>query len=153
LGPYEGEIVEDLSTVRVLAVDDSPQWRRFVATYLMEKLAREIETAADGLEAIHKAQALQPDVIIMDIWMPVLNGLSATREIRKVAPRTGILIVSNERDPDIVQAAFAAGARGYGLKPLAAIELMTAIEVVVRGELFIGRGLTIDAVGRSGSDT
>ena len=134
--------MEDLSTVRVLAVDDSAQWRRFVATYLMENLAREVETAADGLEAIEKAREMQPDVIIMDIWMPRLNGLAATRKIRNVAAASGILIVSNERDPDIVQAAFAAGARGYGLKPLAAVELLTAIEAVVRGKLFIGRGLT-----------
>jgi DNA-binding NarL/FixJ family response regulator len=77
----------------------------------------------------------------MDVWMPVLNGVQATRELAAVVPSARVLIVSNERDPAIVHAAFTAGARGYALKSLAPIDLLKAIEAIVRGDLFIGRGL------------
>ena len=134
--------MDDLSSVRVLIVDDSAPWRCFVATQLLERQAQEIETASDGFEAVQMARRLQPDIVVMDIWMPRLNGLAATREIGTFAPQSKILIVSNESDPDLVQAAFAAGARGYVLKSLAGSELLKAIAVIVRGDLFIGGGLT-----------
>ena len=126
----------------MLEVDDSAPWRRSVAAHLLEKSVQLVGTAVDGLQAVQKARALQPDVIIMDIWMPRLDGFEAIREIGMFAPASRILIVSNEGDPIIVQAAFAAGARGYLLKPLAGIELLKAVEAIVRGDLFIGRGLT-----------
>ena len=82
-----------------------------------------VGTAADGLEAIQKARTLQPDIVIMDICMPKLNGLAATREICRVVPASRVLIASNETDPVIVQAAFAAGACGYVLKSMVAADL------------------------------
>ena len=130
-----------MSAVRVLEVDDSAPWRCFVVDYLRKQSVPVVGTAADGLEGIEKARAMQPDVILMDIWMPRLNGLAATREIGRFAPLSRILIVSNESDPAIVDAAFAAGARGYLLKSHAALELLTALEAIVRGGVFIGRGL------------
>ncbi len=133
--------MDDLSVVRVLEVDDNAAWRRVVAR-LLPSSVQVVGMAVDGLEAVQKARALQPDVIIMDIWMPRLNGLAATREIGTLAPAPSILIVSNDGDPDIVEAAFAAGARGYMLKSLAAIDLRHAVDAIVRGELFIGHGLT-----------
>jgi DNA-binding NarL/FixJ family response regulator len=136
--------VKDLSALRVLEVDDCREWRNFVAAHLLERSVRVVGTAADGLQAVYKAGDLQPDLIIMDIWMPRLNGLAATREIRVFTPAARILIVSNERDPYVVQAAFEAGARGYVLKSHAAVELLTAVEAVVRGELFVGRGLHLE---------
>ena len=78
----------------------------------------------------------------MDIWMPRQNGLVASSAIGTLVPAARILIVSNEDDPAIVQAAFAAGARGYVLKSWAGCQLLKAIEAIVRGDLFIGRGLT-----------
>jgi DNA-binding NarL/FixJ family response regulator len=137
--------VDDLSAVRVLEVDDNAAWRRFVTAQLLERSAQVVGTAVDGLEAVEKARAMAPDVIILDIWMPGLNGLAATCEIARCAPASKILIVSNERDPAIVRAAFASGARGYVLKLRAGIELVKAIETILRGELFIGRGLTLCA--------
>jgi DNA-binding NarL/FixJ family response regulator len=133
--------VDDLSAVRVLEADDSAAWRRFMTAQLLEGSVQVVGTAVDGLEAVEKAHALQPDVIILDIWMPGLNGLAASREIARCAPASKILIVSNERDPIIVQAALAAGARGYLLKSRAAIELPEALEALGRGDLFVGRGL------------
>ena len=125
----------------MLQVDDSVQWRRFVEAALLARSVQVIGTAVDGWEAVQKARALKPDVILMDIWMPRLDGVAATREIGTFAPQSKVLIVSNERSA-IVQAAFAAGARGYVLKSLAAIELLTAVEAIICGGLFIGRGLT-----------
>ena len=133
--------MDDLSVVRALAVDDSEPWRRFLVAQLQQYSLQVVGTAVDGLEAVEKARALQPDLIIMDVWMPGLNGVAATREIATVAPASSILIVSNERDPAVVQAAFAAGARGYLLKSRAGGELLDAVETIVRGDRFIGHGL------------
>jgi len=133
--------VENLSAVRVLAVDDSAPWRGFVAAHLQEQSVQVVGTAADGSEAVHEARALRPDIVIMDVWMSKLNGLAATREISRVAPESRILIVTNETDPGIVQAAFAVGARGYVLKSMVAVDLLRAVETIARGELFVGRGL------------
>jgi DNA-binding NarL/FixJ family response regulator len=134
--------VDELSTVRVLAVDDSLPWRGFVTAHLGNKSVQVVGTAADGLEAIQKARALQPDIVIMDIWMPKLNGLAATREICRVVPIARVLIATNEADPSVVQAALAAGACGYVLKRMVPLDLLQAVEAVARGKLFIGRGLT-----------
>lgn len=135
-------MVDDLSAVRVLGVDDNAPWRRFVAAQLRERSVPLVGTAVDGFEAVQQAIALQPDIVIMDIWMPGMNGLAATREIGVLAPASRILIVSNENDSAIVQAAFDAGARGYMLKARAAVELLPAIEAIIRGDLFIGSGVT-----------
>ena len=133
--------MDDLSAVRVLVVDDSEEWRDYITSYLWEQSVRIVGTAADGLQAVYKAGELQPDLIIMDIWMPGLNGLAATREIRTFTPGARILIVTNDRDPSVVQAAFAAGARGYVLKPHAAVDLLKAIDAIGRDELFVGTGV------------
>ena len=101
-----------------------------------------VATAANGRDAVEKARAWKPHFILMDLWMPWLNGLEATRQICAFDPAAKILIVTNESDPEIVQAALTAGARGYILKSLAGTELLRAIEAVVRGELFVSEGLT-----------
>ncbi len=134
--------MNEVLAVRVLLVDDSPSWRRFMAAQLREQTTWLVGMASDGLEAVQQTLMLKPEVIMMDIEMPRLNGLEATREIATFAPATKVLIVSNERDPAVVDAAFAAGARGYLLKSRAAIELPEALEAMSRGDLFIGRGLS-----------
>ena len=134
--------MSDLSGTRVLVVDDNVSWLRVVTEELAKASVHVVGTAADGVEAIDKARALRPDVIIMDLAMPRLNGLDAAREIRGFAAATAILMVSNEGGAPSVRAAFAAGARGYMLKSTAAIELRGALETIVRGGLFVGFGLT-----------
>jgi len=134
--------VDNLPVVRVLAVDDSVPWRGFLAAHLVKHSVGVVGTAGDGLEAIEQAHTLQPDIVIMDICMPRLNGLAATREICRVVPASKVLIASNETDPLIVQAAFAAGACGYVLKSRVALDLMKAIAAITRGDLFVGHGLT-----------
>jgi DNA-binding NarL/FixJ family response regulator len=130
----------ELSKARVLAVDDSAFWREMMAR-LLKSSVQHVWTAADGHEAVQKAVALRPDVIMMDMWMPALSGLEAIREIRAFAPESTFLMVTNERDPDMVEAALAAGAHGYVLKSQAGTDLLPALESLVRGGLFIGRGV------------
>jgi DNA-binding NarL/FixJ family response regulator len=127
------------SPIRVLIVDDNEPFRQFLRSTLQNKL--ELQTiieALDGEEAIELAQTLQPDLILLDIGLPKLNGIEAARRIRELAPGSKIIFFSQESSVDIVQAAFSAGASGYVVKVDAASELLTAIDVVLRGEQFVG---------------
>ena len=123
------------SSIRVLVVDDSEPFRRLVCSTLQNKLElRTIVEAGDGVEAIELAQALQPDLVLLDIGLPKLNGIEAARRIRELAPRSKILFVSQESSVDIVQAAFSVGASGYVVKMDAGRELPLAVKAVLRGE-------------------
>jgi len=93
---------------------------------------------SDGVEAIELAQALQPDLVLLDIGLPKLNGIEAGRRIREVAPQSRILFVSQESSVDVVQAAFSVGALGYVVKTDAGRELPTAVKAVLRGRRFVG---------------
>ena len=95
--------------------------------------------AGDGLEAIGKAKELKPDVVIMDVTMPQMNGLQATPEIKKVTPETEILIFTQHDSAQIVQEAQHAGASGYLLKSQAG-SLLDAVETVGQHKLFFRRG-------------
>jgi DNA-binding response OmpR family regulator len=96
--------------------------------------------ASDGLEAVERARELQPDLILMDIGLPKLNGIEAAKRIRRIAPRAKLIFVSQESDSDVVQETFRLGARGYVHKALAR-ELFSAIEAVVQGKRFVSSGL------------
>ena len=127
------------SSIRVLVVDDSEPFRRVLRSILQNKLEfRTIVEASDGVEAIELAQALQPDLILLDIGLPKLNGIEAARRIRELAPRSKILFVSQESSVEVVQAAFSLGASGYVVKMDAGRELLTAVHAVLRGERFVG---------------
>lgn len=101
-----------------------------------------IGEASDGLEAVHKAEELRPDMIVLDLGLPTLNGIQAARQIRELAPEAKILFLSQESDPDVVQGAFGAGARGYVLKARAEMDLLAAVEAILEGKQFVSSGLT-----------
>lgn len=125
------------SPVIVLVVDDYEPFRRFVCSLLGESPELQIDgEVSDGLEAVHKAEELRPDLILLDIGMPTLNGIEAARRIRKLSPESKILFVSQESSADIVQEAFSLGALGYVAKMDAGSELLTAVSAVLRGETF-----------------
>jgi DNA-binding NarL/FixJ family response regulator len=127
------------SSIRVLIVDDFEPFRRVVCSILQTNLElRTIVEASDGVEAIELAQALQPDLILLDIGLPKLNGIEAARRIRELTPQSKILFVSQESSVDVVQAAFTAGASGYIVKADAGSELQRAVKAVLRGERFVG---------------
>jgi DNA-binding NarL/FixJ family response regulator len=93
--------------VRILIVDDCERWRRFLYLFLEQHPAWQIICeASDGLEAVEKSLELQPDVILLDVGLPELNGLEAAGRIRKLAPNSRILFLSESTQPEIVQAAF-----------------------------------------------
>ena len=133
----------DEPIVRILAVDDYKPWRVFVASMLQKQpKLRIISEGTNGLEAVQIAQQLQPDVILLDIGLPKLNGLEAARRILRSAPNTKILFVSEQRSADIAVEALPTGACGYVIKSHAASELLPAIEAVLQGKQFVSAGLT-----------
>jgi len=96
-----------------------------------------ISEVTDGLEAVQKAKQLQPDLVLLDIGLPTLNGIEAARQIRTISSNTKVLFVSQESSADIVQAAVSTGARGYVLKIDAGRELFGALETVLRGGRYL----------------
>jgi DNA-binding NarL/FixJ family response regulator len=128
------------SQLRVLLVDDFEPWRRYVVSVIAGESGFQIVgQATDGREAITKAGELQPDLILIDIGLPKLNGIAAAREIRRIAPRSQLLFVSGNQCPEIVCEAFKTGARGYVLKSDAAQELVPALNALVLGKTFKSR--------------
>src|SRR5271154_2818323 len=119
------------STVRVLVVDDYEPFRRFVCSTLAKKPELQvIGEASDGLEALHKAEELKPNLVVLDIGLPTLNGIEVARRIRKLCPECKILFMSQGSSVDVAQAAFSLGARGYVVKAHAGSELTAAVEAV-----------------------
>jgi DNA-binding NarL/FixJ family response regulator len=139
------------SSVRALVVDDFEPFRRFVASVLQElPTVQVICEASDGLEAVQKAEELQPDLIVLDIGLPKLNGLEAARQIRQLSPNSKILFLSQESSADVVQEALGLGAFAYVVKSDAGSELLTSVKAVVRGEKFVsGRFTGRDSAGTS----
>jgi DNA-binding NarL/FixJ family response regulator len=128
--------------VRVLVVDDYEPWKDFVwRTLRNEPDLQVIGQVSDGLEAVQKAQQLQPDLILMDIGLPTLNGIAAARRIRGVSPTSKILFVSENRSPDVAQEALSNGARGYVVKSDAGSELLPAVKAVLQGKQFVSASL------------
>ncbi len=120
------------ASIRILIVDDFEPWRRSLCSVLRQNPAWQIiYEASDGLEAIEKSRELQPDLILLDVGLPKLNGIEAARQIRKLAPRSRILFLSENDCPDVVQAALSAGGHGYVVKSDAASDLSAALEAVM----------------------
>jgi len=126
-------------TYRVLVVEDFAPFRQFVSSILGSRPEFEIiGEVADGLEAVEKAVKLKPDLILLDIGLPTLNGLDVARRIREIAPESKILFVTQETSADVVEEAFELGS-GFVVKSKAANDFLIAIETVLSGKRFIGR--------------
>ena len=126
-------------SIRVLVVEDYEPIQRFVASILQKQPELQIICkASDGLEAVQKAEELQPDLILLDIGLPSLNGIEVARQIRKLSSKSKILFVSQESSPDVVREALGTGAQGYVLKSDAGSELLEGVNAVLRGEQFVG---------------
>ena len=93
----------------------------------------------DGLQAVRKAEELRPDLIVLDIGLPSLNGIEAARRIRKLSPKSKILFVSQESSADVIQEALGTGAHGYVFKTDAGRELVEGVNAVLRGEHFVSK--------------
>lgn len=102
---------------RVLIVDDYAPWRQFLRSALQKKTELEIVgESADGLQAIQQAQELRPDLILLDLGLPTLDGIEAARQLRRLLPQSRIVFVSQESSPDVVREALSTGAQGYVVK-------------------------------------
>ena len=118
-------------------MDDSQVWRQTVRLFLQTHLNLVIiGEGSDGLEAVQKSKELQPDLVLLDIGLPGLNGVEAARQIRKVAPASRILFLSSYHWPEIVQEAMSVGALGLVFKLNASRELLPAIRTVLRDQQF-----------------
>ena len=138
-----GKVRARVPLVHVLVVEDYVSFRQFIRSTLEQRPElRVIGEASDGLEAVQKAEELKPDLILLDIGLPSLNGIEAARQIRKLSPKSKILFVSQESSADVAQEAFRAGAMGYVVKTHAGSELLAAVEAVRQGRRFISCGLS-----------
>jgi len=124
-------------TIRILVVDDHPVVRHGLRTLLSDRPEWEIiDEAEDGIQAVEKANRLHPDVVIIDVTMPGMDGLEACRRIRKSIPRPEVLFVTRHDSSQMMQEAVNAGAKGYVVKSEAARDLLTAVEEVSHHRFF-----------------
>jgi len=134
----EGQQMESAQDyTRILLVDDHPVLRKGLASCLSDRSNLiVVGEAADGFEALRKVGELNPDLVLMDVEMPRMDGLMATQAICKKFPKTHVLILSMHNNPEYIVQAIQMGARGFALKSLPSEELIKAIEIVQRGEPF-----------------
>jgi len=125
---------------RILVVEDSEHFRKFICSMLGKRPESQIVgEVTDGLEAIKKTEELQPDLVVLDIGLPSLNGIEVARRIRKLSQGCKILFVSQEFSEDIVREALGTGAHGYIVKTDAGSELLEGVDAVLGGRRFLGK--------------
>jgi len=135
-----GKVVTWVSSISVLVVEDFAAFRQFItATLASMRGLQVIGEASDGLEAVQKARELQPDLILLDIGLPSLDGIEVARRIRKLAPASKIIFVTQESSADVVQVGVDLGANGYVVKAHAGRDLVATIEAVLSGKSFFSR--------------
>jgi DNA-binding NarL/FixJ family response regulator len=132
-----------MSSLRILVVDDHAVVRRGVRALLEGHPGWEVcGEAGTGREAVEKAGRLKPDIVVLDLSLPELNGLEATRQILRESPRTEVLVLTMHHSEELAQQVLQAGARGYILKSDAGESLVAAVETLVRREPFLTPRLT-----------
>jgi DNA-binding NarL/FixJ family response regulator len=127
--------------LRILVVEDHAPFRHFICTALQRRADFRTIEATDGLEAVQKAEELQPDLILLDINLPKMHGLEVAKQIRKIVPHAGLLFISQESSSDVVREALSLGAHGYIHKVSAATDLLSAIDAVRAGQRFVSRSV------------
>ena len=136
-----------MSLMRVLVVEDFAPFCQFVRSTLAERPdVQVIGEVADGLEAVQKTELLEPDLVLLDIGLPTLNGIEAARQIRKLAPKSKIIFLSQESSPEVVQEALNLGAWGYVVKTRVASDLLAAVDAFLEGRQFVSIGLAIQNI-------
>ena len=127
-----------LAAVRILVVDDFEMFRQLVAELLGKRPELQVVgEASDGLEALQKAVELRPDLILLDIGLPSLNGIEVARQMRSLVPESKIIFLTQETSADVVQEALTLGARGYVTKNMVLTDLFAAVETVLSGMTFV----------------
>jgi CheY-like chemotaxis protein len=138
------------SRLRVLVVEDHERFRRVICELLQQRADLLIVgEAADGLDAICQAEALRPDVVMLDIGLPLLSGIDVAGRIRAKVPDAKLMFVTNESSLEVVEQAFRRGAHGYVYKPRALRDVLPVLDAIVRGGRFVSGGLERIAHGDS----
>jgi len=133
---------QPLSPIRILVVDDFEGWRRQVRLLFQARPQWQIiAEVSDGSEAVQKVADLKPDLIVLDIGLPKLNGIEAARGMRHLSPTSTIVFLSLNNDPDVVRAALSTGALGYVHKTDVQRDLLPAIEAVLQGRQFVSSSI------------
>jgi DNA-binding NarL/FixJ family response regulator len=128
--------------IRVLLVDDYEGWWRHIYDLLQDRPELQVVCeASDGIEAVQKAGELKPDLIVLDIGLPNLDGINASRQIRQLSPGSKILFLSQDNSVDVIQAAMSTGAQGYVYKAAVQSDLLPAIDVVLQGMQFVSSSM------------
>jgi DNA-binding NarL/FixJ family response regulator len=126
---------------KILVVEDFAPFRRFICSELRERPEFQIIETSDGLEAVQMTAELRPDLIVLDIGLPNLNGIEVARRVRKLAPASKILFVTQLASPDVVQQALSFGALGFVDKSRAYTDLFPAIDAALRNQPFVSSNL------------
>jgi len=127
-----------LSTVRILVVDDRVLFRHFVVELLGKRPELQVVgEASDGLEALQRAVELRPDLILLEIGLPNLNGIEAARKMRRLVQESKIIFLTQEPSAHVVEEALSLGARGYVTKIKAQVDLFAAVEAALLGMTFV----------------
>ena len=127
--------------LRILVVEDHAPFRRLICAALQRRTEYQTSEAADGLEAVQKAEAQQPDLILLDINLPKLHGFEVAKQVRSLVPDARLLFMSQESSSDIVRKALSLGAHGYIQKLSAGTDLLPAIDAVLGGQRFVSSSL------------
>jgi DNA-binding NarL/FixJ family response regulator len=139
-----------MTTLRVLVVEDHEPFRRVICALLRQRADLLIVgEAADGLDAVCQAEALRPDVVMLDIGLPMLSGLEVAGRIRARVPDAKLIFVTNEASLEVVEQAFRRGAHGYLYKPRIQRDVLPVLDAIVRGGRFVSGGLERIARGDS----
>jgi len=129
-------------TTRVVLADDHVLVRQSLKSLLEREGFQVVAEASDGQEALRHVESLQPDIAVMDISMPILNGLEAARELTRCSPKTKTILLTQHDEDQYVSEALAAGVKGYVLKNQAASDLIQAIQQVSRGQVYLSPGVS-----------
>src|SRR5882672_7385293 len=126
------------SLLQVLVVEDFEPFRQFLRSTLCKRNdVKIVGEAADGLEAVRKATELRPDLILMDIGLPGVNGIEAARRILSLFPECKIVFVTQEDSPEVVETALNLGAHGHVIKARAESDLLLAVDAAREGRVFV----------------
>jgi len=134
-----------LTAIRIVLADDFAPWRQIVRS-ILDGIPGVcvVAEASDGQEAAQKAETLLPDIVLLDISMPVLNGIEAVDQLHRSGCNSKIIFVTVHSDPDFVRSCLAVGAAGYVIKPRVATDLQPAISQVLAGHSFISPDVVED---------
>jgi DNA-binding NarL/FixJ family response regulator len=130
-------------TANILVVEDFERFRQFVVSTLRQGAKFEVAEASSGLEALQRIEEREPDLVLLDIGLPGLNGIEVARRLRRLAAPPKIVFISQESSPEIVREALNLGALGYVQKLRAQTDLLPAIEAALEGRRFLSSGLQI----------